>query len=149
METEEEREEANETAGGDVVVDYTHPPQSNGGHETFSDLMDDDIHTKEESTQSIVLVFQKINLTDKMMREREREREREKKKKKKKQQQQQRRGMEVTKNLCSFRVSSRVSNQDRDSEKPRARESKTHKDSSEKERERERHSDAARDRDQI
>jgi len=147
METEEEREEANETAGGDVVVDYTHPPQSNGGHETFSDLMDDDIHTKEESTQSIVLVFQKINLTDKMMRERERERE--KKKKKKKQQQQQRRGMEVTKNLCSFRVSSRVSNQDRDSEKPRARESKTHKDSSEKERERERHSDAARDRDQI
>ncbi len=46
--------------------------------------------------------------------------------------------MEVTKNLCSFRVSSRVSNQGRDSEKPRARESETHRDSSERERERER-----------
>jgi hypothetical protein len=90
--------------------------------------MDDDTHTKEESTQSIFLVFRKINLTDKMMRERE----------KKKQQQQQRRGMEVTKNLCSFRASSRVSNQDRDSGKPRARESETHRDSSERERERER-----------
>jgi hypothetical protein len=75
MKTEEEREEANETAGGDVVVDYTHPPQSDGGHETFSDLMDDDTHTKEESTQSLFLVFRKINLTDKMMREREREEE--------------------------------------------------------------------------
>jgi hypothetical protein len=76
METEEERDEANETAGGDVVVDYTHPPQSDGGHETFSDLMDDDTRTKEESTQSIFLVFQKINLMDKMMRERERRRRR-------------------------------------------------------------------------
>jgi hypothetical protein len=76
METEEEREEGNETAGVDVVVDYTHPPQSDGGHETFSDLMDDDTHAKEESTQSIFLVLRKINLTDKMMRERERERER-------------------------------------------------------------------------
>jgi hypothetical protein len=76
METEEERVEANETAGGDVVVDYTHPPQSDGGHETFSDQMDDDTHKKEESTQSIFLVFRKINLTDKMMmRERERKEE--------------------------------------------------------------------------
>ncbi len=74
METEEEREEANETAGGDVVVDYTHPPQSDGGHETFSDLIDDDIHTKEESTQSIFFVFLKINLTDKI-KDREREEE--------------------------------------------------------------------------
>jgi hypothetical protein len=130
METEEEREEGNETAGGDVVVDYTHPPQSDGRHETFSDLRDDDTHTKEESTQSISLVFRKINLTDKMMRERE--------KKKKQQQQQQRRGMEVTKNLCSFRASSRVSNQDRDSGKPLARESETHRHSSERESERER-----------
>jgi hypothetical protein len=37
--------------------------------------MDDDTHTKEESTQSLFLVFRKINLTDKMMREREREEE--------------------------------------------------------------------------